>query len=49
MTANEELIRYVMELTHEKVKLLTDRLPEILSTLEEFGLPVPEKRTSPNQ
>lgn len=49
MTANEELVKYIMELTPEKVKLLIDRLPEMLSALEELGLPVPAKQISPNQ
>lgn len=45
MTANEELVKYIMELTPEKVKILTDRFQELISALETQGLPVPEKQS----
>lgn len=40
MTAKEELLKYITELTQEKVDALIDRLPLLLSELEALGLPV---------
>lgn len=42
MTAKEELLAYIAELTPNKLDTLIDRLPEMLSELEALGLPVPQ-------
>lgn len=41
MTGREELVKYISELTPEKVKLLTDRLPQLILELAAQELPVP--------
>lgn len=41
MTANEELVKYITELTPDKLKTLIDRLPQLISELAAQGLPVP--------
>lgn len=41
MTAQEELEKYITELTPEKLETLIDRLPQLISELAAQGLPVP--------
>lgn len=39
MTANEELVKYIMELTPEGKEKIIDRLPRVIAQLEEQGIP----------
>lgn len=41
MTAQEEMVKYITELTPEKLETLIDRLPQLISELAAQGLPVP--------
>lgn len=39
MTANEELVNYITELTSEEKETIIDRLPRVIVKLEEQGIP----------
>lgn len=39
MTAKEELVKYIMELTPEEKDIIIDRLPRVIAELEEQGIP----------
>lgn len=49
MTPQEELVKYIQELTPEKLDRLTARLPQLISALAAQGLPVPPSMTSQTQ
>lgn len=40
MTAQEELVKYIQELTPEKLARLTARLPQLISGIEAQGIPI---------
>lgn len=45
MTEKEKLLKYIAELTPDKVEILIDRLPQLISELAAQGLPVPRSKS----